>query len=299
MIDICNKDLCTGCSACSTLCPNNAIVMKKNEEGFLYPEINNDLCTNCGLCKKRCPINNDNINLDKPIEFIAAANDKIRETSSSGGIFRIIANYVIKSNGFVCGAVYNENMEVEHILSNNINDILRMSGSKYVQSNIKNCYYEIKEKLKNNYMVLFSGCPCQVAGLKQYLKKDYDNLFTIDLICHGVPSPLVLKKYIEEEYPNDKVIDINFRDKKFGWMSPYTTIKTINKKYSKKFTENTFCKAFSCNIDLRKSCYNCKYTNKNRVGDFTIGDAWGIKNITDNKGYSVVFFHNKKSKLLI
>ncbi len=299
MKNICEKYLCTGCGACLNKCPQNAISMKENEEGFLYPEIDSEKCINCGLCKKVCPINTyENKNYDLSDKYLVMASDEIRKTSSSGGVFRVLANYVLKNNGYVCGAVFNENMVVEHILSNKTEDILRMSDSKYVQSNLKNCFKEIKEKLDNNIQVLFSGCPCQVAGLKNYLSKDYENLITVDLICHGVPSPLVLKKYFEEEYPNEKVLDMKFRSKKNGWNHDWnTTIKTIKNEYSHIGIEDLYYNVFGSDISNRISCYHCHFTTTKRAGDFTMCDAWGYeKKFNDNKGSSIIFLNNSKAK---
>ena len=216
---ICDRNLCTGCTACFNKCPVSAIKMEENDEGFLYPVIDENLCINCGLCKKICPVNNVNdcVNTGESLQYIAAAPDNVRKISSSGGMFNIVATYVLNSGGYVCGVVYDDNMNAVHILTNDKQDVLRMSGSKYVQSYPGNCFQQIKEKLDKNIKVLFTGCPCQVAGLKQYLNKEYENLITMDLICHGTPSPELLKKFLKEEYQNEKVLDVNFRYKKDNW----------------------------------------------------------------------------------
>lgn len=299
MNTLCEKHLCTGCGACYNKCPQNAISMKENDEGFLYPEIDAEKCTNCGLCQKICPINNfENNNEVFSDKYLVMASNEIRRVSTSGGVFRVLADYVLKNNGYVCGAVFNENMVVEHILSNKFEDVLRMSDSKYVQSNLKNCYKEIKEKLEQNIQVLFSGCPCQVAGLISYLQKDYSNLITVDLICHGAPSPLVLKKYLEEEFSNEKVLDMKFRNKKNGWgHNNFVIVVTDKNTYEEKWTNNPYTEAFGKDIANRKSCYNCRFTTQKRTGDFTMCDAWGYeKKFNDQKGSSIIFVNNEKAK---
>lgn len=296
MFNICNKKNCTGCSACYSICPKNAITMEENEEGFVYPVIDTSLCVDCGLCQKVCPSLNYNFSNDKnPKCYAAMAKDEIRAISSSGGAFTVFANYILSNNGVICGAGYDENMNVEHIIIDNINDLKKLNGSKYVQSNINDCYKKIKEYLLKGRFVLFSGCPCQVTGLTNYLGKLYDNLLTLDLICHGVPSPLLFKKYLKEEYPNEKIIDINFRSKINGWNKGYNTIytRTSKQEYINKDFEDIYFSAFGCNMSLRKSCYNCKYTKLPRTGDITIADFWGItKDCDDKKGTSLLLINN-------
>lgn len=297
MYTICEKKQCTGCSACYSICPQNAIIMQENEEGFLYPKINQSLCINCGLCKKVCPsLNYKFNNKEKPECYAAMANDEIRKISSSGGAFTVFANYILSKNGIVCGATYNDNMNVEHIIIDNINDLKKMNGSKYVQSNINNCYKQIKEYLLQDKFVLFSGCPCQVAGLTNYLGKQYDKLLTLDLICHGVPSPLVFKKYLEEQYPNEKITNVIFRDKTFGWnTNMHINVSSKEKNNIKYFENDLFFKLFFSNMSLRKNCGTCNYTKFPRTGDVTIADFWGItKDCNDNKGTSLLFINNNK-----
>lgn len=296
---ICKNDLCTGCTACCESCPTKAISMIDNNEGFLYPTINNELCINCGLCKKVCPANNYKFNnFDQPIAYAAMADDALRKVSSSGGAFSILAKYILGKNGIVCGAAFDDDMIVCHQIVETKDDLQKLRGSKYVQSNMKDIYKKLKEYLENNRLVLFTGCPCQVAGLKNYLNKNYENLITADLICHGVPSPKVFAKYLEEEFYGQKVLNVNFRDKKDGWGGNgiTTTTTTITGVYSKKDFEDTYLTAFFANISLRKSCYNCKYTKLPRVGDFTLADCWGAtKDIDDKKGTSTLLLNNNKA----
>lgn len=296
--NICDKNLCTGCSACSQACPKNAINMNTNEEGFLYPEIDNNLCTDCKLCKKTCPINNYNFNNKYPKAYAIMAIDEVRKVSSSGGAFSVFAEYILNEGGVVCGAAFDENMVVKHQIIDKKENLQSLRGSKYVQSNLEDSYKSIKNYLDTNKKVFFVGTPCQVAGLKNFLNKNYNNLLTADLICHGVPSPLVLKKYIEEEFNGEKVLNINFRDKKDGWGGAYvTTTSTTTGIYSKKDYEDTYLTAFFANISLRESCYNCQYTKLPRVGDITLADCWGASSdIDDKKGTSTLFINNQNGE---
>ena len=187
-----NDPNCSGCSACFNICPQRCISMVEDKEGFLYPRINKEKCINCGLCKKACPA----LATDKyvvPSTFYAckSKNEELRSKSSSGGVFSSLAEYVIHNNGVVFGAAFNRNMELSHIGVNKKEDLSKLMGSKYLQSDLKNTFNEVKTYLCNNRFVLFSGTPCQVAGLKAYLQDDYKNLYLADLACHGVPSPKI------------------------------------------------------------------------------------------------------------
>lgn len=299
---ICDSNLCTGCGACYNGCPHNAIKMLENSEGFLYPQIDSSLCKNCGLCTKICPVNHPNYsNLEKPDCYAASANDELRKYSSSGAIFPVIANYIIENNGFVCGVSYNNELSLEHLIIDNINDLDKLKSSKYFQADTKHCYKDIEKLLKDNKLVLFSGTPCQVAGLYAYLKKDYDNLLTIDLVCHGVPSPIVYKKYISELPLDDdeRVLNTNFRDKINGWNSDsITTTTTTKRTLSKPAQKDTFMQAFLADVCLRKSCHECKFAKLPRQADITLGDFWGInkynKRLNDGKGLSCVLTNSEK-----
>ena len=191
-----NKNNCTGCRMCEQICPVNAIKMIENKEGFIEPVIDKTKCINCGLCSKRCPQLNEIKREDYKMEVYAAKNKNIEEqkSSSSGGVFSVLANYVLENNGIVFGCAFNDNLIAEHIGIEDKNELYKLRGSKYVQSNTKNTFKDVKENLENSRMVLYSGTPCQIAGLKQFLGKEYDNLYTVDLVCHGVPSPKLFKK---------------------------------------------------------------------------------------------------------
>lgn len=299
---------CTGCNACYNACPVNAISMIENEEGFKYPQIDLNICINCGLCEKNCPAINRKTIKQKDIKSVYAvsANDEIRKNSSSGGVFTLLANYILEHDGYVCGAAFSEDFsKVEHIIIDKKEDLYKLQTSKYVQSDIGVVYKEIKVLLEENKKVLFSGTPCQVEGLNHYLNKKYANLLTIDVLCHGAPSPRVWREYLKEISQEKEVENVNFRNKEKGWGHP------INIKI--KFKNNTFYNnnskndlyyiAFIKNLILRKSCATCQYTNLNRPSDITLGDFWGIgkfsRSINDRKGLSLVIANSLKGQNFI
>ena len=236
MIDIKSKQECCGCQACFNICPKNAIEMIEDNEGFKYPSINKEKCIKCGLCEKVCPYVNEYSKKQILNESIAYGgwnlNEEIRRISSSGGIFTAIAKYIIEKNGVVCGAIFDENLNVVHDIVDNLNDLKKMNGAKYVQSDMRDNLKKIKKYLDNGRLVLFSGTPCQVSGLNSYLNKEYNNLYTCDIVCHGVPSPKVFNKYKKElEKDNSsKISFINFRDKITGWKSYSFLVKFKNNK---------------------------------------------------------------------
>ena len=304
----CVGNSCFGCSACVNICPHKAITMVANQEGFLYPVVDSAKCTNCGACKKVCPhLVNNYSNSENPPCFAFYAGDSIRYASSSGGVFPVLAKYFVDNGGYVAGAIWNKDATVSHIVSNKQDDIKNMQSSKYLQSNIGYCYLDVLKILKTGSKVLFTGTPCQVAGLRSYLGKDYENLFAVDIVCHGVPSPKVFKKYVNGfiKHSDEKWINTNFRDKINGWRPELTTTTTTTTKFT---TQNSsknddFMKAFLQNLCLRKTCANCKFQTIPRQGDLTIGDFWGIwdydKTFDDSKGCSVVLENNAKGSILL
>lgn len=296
------SDNCSGCAACYNVCPNGAITMKEDDEGFLYPEINEKLCTNCLICEKVCQIYNDNNkNAENPDCYALAQYDAERMKSSSGAIFPLMAQRIIEKGGYVSGVAFVDN-NVEHVLINDINEIDKLRGSKYIQSDIKDIYKKIKTLLDDNKTVLFSGTPCQVEGLKLYLNKEYQNLYTIDLVCHGVPSKKVYREYIKEINPDAKTYYSNFRDKMTGWKNFSATTTVNNKSISKSIKDDFYMQAFLKDLALRKSCFECKYAKIQRQGDITLGDFWSIKkykkSLDDDKGTSLVLVNNKKGREL-
>lgn len=312
MEKICPSELCTGCMACINACSHNAISIIRDEEGFFYPQIEQDKCINCGLCKKKCPIINTPITA-QPLKIYSgwSKDENIRLSSSSGGAFSMLAIPILEEGGVVFGASINCEIQVEHIYIETIEDLKKLQGSKYVQSYIGNCYKNVQKFLDNNRKVLFSGTPCQIAGLKNFLKKDYDNLITVDLICHGVPSPLVFekwKKWLKSKYNLSHITSINFRDKQKSWI--FYNMKVEGKdlqgnnfQYYGKYYNDAWIRGFLRNYFIRPSCYQCHFTSINRVSDFTIADWWGYKptphekNDYEKKGVSLIFCNTEKSKI--
>jgi coenzyme F420-reducing hydrogenase beta subunit len=304
------KEQCCCCAACMNICPTQAITIKADVDGFTFPEINKDLCTECGLCNKVCAFQNIPVTGDGPMATYAAINknSNVLSASASGGIFGALASLVFDKEGVVFGCAYNENMEPEHICVDNQLDIKKIQGSKYVQSNINTTYSDAKGYLKDGRWVLFTGTPCQIAGLKSYLGKDYNNLITADIICHGVPSVEVFKGYINylEDKLKGKVIDLKFRDKSKGWGHIEKVIYKKDGILKEKLIQpfNSYYHSYFLNGDiLRENCYECKYACSSRVGDFTMGDYWGIEKvhpeIVTKEGVSVLLVNSKKGIELI
>lgn len=300
---------CTGCGACAHICPKNCINMVADNNGFLYPHINNDLCINCGICEKTCPVLNkhEQENITSVNCYAAKVNnDGIRHNSSSGGVFSVIAEKVLKNNGIVYGAAFDENFVVKHIGISSIDDLDLLRRSKYVQSDLNNAFSLVKSNLKNGKPVLFTGTPCQVEGLLSYLKKPYENLITIDFVCHGVPAPDVWEYYktlLEKQY-NASITDVNFRDKSLGWKNFSLRVEFHNGNvYCNTFRNDPYMKAFLANLDLRKSCYSCKFKNTIHKSDITVADFWGIDKIKpeidDDKGLSLLLVNTEKGSSLI
>jgi len=309
MIEIKNKKKCTGCSACCSICPTKAISMLEDNEGFVYPVIDEAKCIKCGACKKICPcLNNiESTNFDVPTVLAAWSLDsRNKETSSSGGCFYELAKYVINQGGLVVGAAFDEDLNVVHKVVDNIVGLNELKGSKYVQSRIGDCYIKVKKYLDEYKKVLFVGTPCQVAGLYAFLKNNqYDNLYTADLICHGVPSTKVYRKYLEElsKKYKSKPISLTFRDKSSGWKRYKFKINFENKQYIKSASYDIYMRAFLSNICLRPSCYECKFSKLPRVADITLGDFWGIENIDakldDDTGTSELVINSQKGKEML
>lgn len=304
------KEKCCCCAACMNICPTRAITINSDADGFKFPEINDDLCVECSLCNKVCAFQNIPISGNDPIATYVAINKNsdVLSSSASGGIFSALASIVLEKNGIVFGSAYNENMEPEHICVDNLQEIKKLQGSKYVQSNINTTYSEAKKYLKSDRWVLFTGTPCQIAGLKSFLGNDYNKLITADIICHGVPNAEFFEGYIN--YLEDKlkgmVIDLKFRDKSKGWGHIEKVIYEKNGILKEKLIRpfNSYYHSYFLNGDiLRESCYECKYACNSRVGDFTMGDYWGIEKvhpeIITNEGVSVLLVNSKKGIGLI
>lgn len=302
------KNKCTGCSACANICPHKCITMQKNEEGFLYPVIDKEKCTNCGLCRKICPILNENKSKEHK-EIIALKNRSkdIVENSSSGGVFYELAKYILNNKGYVVGAGYDKDFNVVHQMINKVFDIPKLMTSKYVQSRIGNIYKDVREKLQQEKFVLFTGTPCQISGLKAFLRKEYQNLICVDIICHGVPSPGVFEKYrqyIKATFlDNENIRNVNFRSKKVDWKRFSLQIVSKNKEYSELLYNDSYMKGFLNNLYLRQSCHECIYKKYSSGADITMADAWGIDEVNnsffDSRGVSIAIVNTNKGKELL
>jgi len=303
MIIILDKKDCVGCGACANRCPEHCITMKEDSEGFSYPNIDKRMCINCGLCERVCPV----INLPKYREVQAVyacynKDEKVRMNSSSGGCFSLLADYVLRQKGYVVGAAFDTDLSVHHILIHSAEDLTLLRGSKYLQSRMENSYFLVKDVLGKGKTVLFSGTPCQVAGLKTFLGREYDNLFSVDVVCHGVPSPKVYREKLNEveEKIGEKVVSVNFRDKTSGWNS-FNLIFAGKKVLVKEIKqESSYMQAFLKNISVRPSCSVCRYNNEHSSADLTIADYWGVETkfpeLSDNKGVTVVLVNTIKGK---
>lgn len=294
------KDKCTACGACVNACPIRAIKMTEDAHGFLHPEVDTEKCRNCGYCANICPqLNLWLPNSEKKVCLALKASDEERKKSASGGVFPVLAKYVLEKNGYVCGAAWNENWEVEHKIVDNLEDLEGLRSSKYVQSNVNLIYKNIKQLLEKDHYVLFSGTPCQVDGLYHYLGKSYDKLITMDILCHGVPAQKMFQEFLQAKYPDRTITEIQFRDKRNGW-GAYTTIKFADGTSEEFCMQNCLWIMAYLKFYLnRASCYQCSYTSTRRVGDFTVGDFWGIEKyfpqFYDKQGVSVVTLNNDKA----
>ena len=302
---------CTGCRACVSICPKKCIVMKEDREGFFFPMINITECMQCNLCDKVCPVlHMPKINRETIAYAMKNCDENVRKRSTSGGIFFLLAEYVLDRGGIIWGAAYDSDFSVRHIAVVDRKELSLLQGAKYVQSLIGTSFQEVKRELQKGCIVLFSGTPCQCAGLKSFLGKEYENLITVDMVCHGVPSPKVWQAYIDyrsqKENAGKRPVKINMRSKASGW-SHYgysTEFDYGNSKISRiQNSRDLFMKAFVGNICLRSSCSACIAKGVDRCTDFTLGDYWGIWNqhpeLDDNKGTSVVFVHSQKGREIL
>ena len=338
MIEILDKNNCCGCEACVQACPKRCISFEEDAEGFRYPLVDKTVCIGCGLCEKVCPVLNQ-AEERKPLEVYAAKNHDEQELlkSSSGGIFILIAKTVIHHGGVVFGAKFDKEWNVIHAYAETGGDVEAFMGSKYVQSRIGNTYKEAKSFLETGRQVLFSGTSCQIAGLKRFLRKKYDNLLTVDVICHGVPSPKVWRMYLEEikrnarkgensvSYPLTHLISerdahgesiqiksISFRDKRLGWKK-YSFALTLAKAIAdgKQNTvslscihrEDPYMKVFLKNIILRPSCYSCSAKGGRSMSDITIADFWGVEKVLpdfdDDRGVGLLMVNTEQGKKIV
>lgn len=305
MIDSLDKTKCTGCTACEESCPKQAIYMHKDEEGFLYPIIDYEKCIKCRICDKVCQSLNPLKKGEEPRVYGAINNDeKNRMNSSSGGIFSLLAKKVITDGGVVFGAAFNDELNVRHIAIGEEKLIYKLQGSKYVQSLLGSSFKEVKDLLENDRYVLFVGTPCQINGLLHFLQHDYEKLYTMDFICHGVPSPKVWQLYLEElkkKYGKVREGICTFRAKDKGWIN-FSIKIPVGDGYIREKKEDPYMKAFMKNLSLRPSCYNCNSKGISRNSDITVADFWAIKrfnpDLFDDKGASLVFIQSDKGEKL-
>lgn len=301
---------CTGCGACVQRCPKQCISWTQREFGFRYPQIDKDACVNCGLCEKVCPIDKA---LEAPVEQKAYAavhkDTEVLEKSTSGGAFTAIADAIFAQGGIVYGAAMLDGMQVKHIRTSGKDDFEGLRSSKYLQSDTGTTYQMVEQDLKQGKVVLYSGTPCQIDGLKNYLGKNYENLYTADIVCHGVGSQAYFDKYMDfarERY--GKIKALRFRSKEYaGWScgGGVVVVDTFDclKKIPYRDFDNYYYSYFLSGDIYRKSCYSCKYANTNRVGDFTLGDYWGVEALnlplqTEN-GCSLLLVNNRHAMQLL
>lgn len=306
MIDITDKSKCCGCSACANACPKQCITMKADCEGFLYPEIEQSKCIGCNICDKACPI--INVKEEQIVTqsgYVVQNRDRaILRDSTSGGAFTAIAKYVIHHNGIVFGAVLNDDMQVEHAYTEKESELSQFRNSKYIQSNIKNSYNVAEAFLQQGRIVLFSGTPCQIEGLKCYLQKNYQNLITVDVVCRAVPSPYIFNKYIDMQQKRlgTKVRKVRFRDKFYGYK--YSTLQLIsnnkNLNYHHGIDSDPWLRAFFSDIINRPSCYECMFRKQYRASDVTIWDCLNVyefdKKLDNDMGATRVLIHTEKGR---
>ena len=297
-----NNDLCSGCTACYNICPTKAISLSSNREGFLYPEINETLCIDCNKCISVCQIHNSWENLlykplDQSLYAAKAKNELIRSNSSSGGLFTVVAQKVLEKDGLVYAVKLDSDLNCVHFRISTIEELEKARGSKYVQSNLKVIFNNIKIDLNKKKMVLFVGTPCQVAGLKFFLKNEHPLLFTIDLFCLGVCSPLIYNKWLD--YLNkEKIKTINFRNKTMSWHNSKISVSYNRNKNLINRKTQLYSTLFGNHFILRKSCYICQFSKSKRLGDISLGDFWGIETLhpefDDDKGISALIINTNK-----
>ncbi len=303
MIKIKEKKDCCGCFACMNICPVGCISMISDDEGFVYPFIDQDKCIKCGLCNNICPIinNKEETTIDNKEDIKAFAfyskDQNILKKCSSGGAFPLIANEILENKGVVYGAIYADDNTVRHARIDNFNDINKVFTSKYLQSNIDLTYKQVLEDLKKEKYVCFSGTPCQVEGLLNYLRKPYDNLLTCDFICHGVPSPKVWQKYLKF-LQIQKPSFVSFRNKDNGWINYNIKIIEQDKIIQNSQRKDLYMNSFLSECNIRPACYDCKFKKINRLSDITMADFWGVEKIYPNmnnyNGVSLVIVHSEK-----
>lgn len=303
MLSITEKDKCCGCGACMAVCPQGCIAMNQDGEGFLYPQIDTKRCVDCGLCGNTCPV------LRKP-PFLAVQktysaynrDEAVRRQSSSGGVFTALAQYILSQGGAVFGAAFDADFQVRHICVEKPEELYKLRSSKYMQSRTDGTYRRALDILKENRPVLYTGTPCQIAGLRAFLKKDYEKLFTQSIICHGVPSPKIWDKYLAFVNKGEEVRAVEFRNKDDGWKKYRLKIEKNGGGYRATAREDPYLQAFIKNLSLRPSCGACVFKSYEQPADITLADYWGVEQLEpeldDDKGLSLLFIHSQKGRQL-
>lgn len=311
-----SKKECSACTACASICPKGAISMTPDEDGFVYPVVEESKCVHCGLCEQVCAYRNDVPPVSRKDVFVAVSGTTNVRESASGGLFAAFAKAVLEQGGAVYGCAMeyeNGQLHPRHICVTEQQDLIRLKGSKYVQSDLGSTYPDVKRRLEEGQTILFSGTPCQVAGLQGFLRREYDNLFTVDIICHGVPNGKLFQKYIafEEKKRDTKIISFRFRDKSQGWK--LHGAMTLDNGETVFFApeESSYYQMFLNSYTYRENCYSCPYASEHRAGDVTIGDYWCVElahpellqenggTLDHEKGTSCLIVNNDKGQTLL
>lgn len=298
--------MCTGCSACESVCPYDAVSLKPDKHGYYIRNVDMKKCTNCGLCTRICPAlnlpKNDNSENPELYEFIAAG-DEVLYSSSSGGIFSVLANEVFRRKGSIVGAAWGDDFSVEHVIIDSPDELYKLKKSKYAQSRMGDTFKTVKSKLDSGEFVMFTGTPCQVTGLKAFLRKDYDNLILVDILCGNAPSAMFFKKYIEEAYPDGiKSYQFRYKSENVNWNCRTVKVEDNNGKeiILSGSKDDDFQRVYHSHIICSEHCEKCRYQTLPRFGDITIGDFWGIEKkerpYNVEKGVSAVLLNNPKGK---
>ena len=306
IVDLCKTGLCTGCSACANACPEQCIQMAADAEGFLRPKIDSSQCVVCGTCQNVCPVLHPKAHGNETVAYAAVhKDDAIRLESTSGGVFSLLCQWVLDHGGIVFGAAYADDFSVAHGCVEKASDLSKLRTAKYAQSAIGDSYRRAKTFLEQGRYVLFSGTPCQIGGLRTFLGKDYGRLLTVDLICHGVPSPAVWEHYIqyrgEQDAQGERPTSINLRSKESGWAGYSIRFDYAGgQTYRMPNSQDPYLRCFVKDLCLRPSCYACSFKGIDRCSDFTLGDYWGVwsqlPELDDNQGTSIVLLHSEKAK---
>lgn len=297
------KTECCGCNACAEICPKHCITMVADAKGFLYPKVDTAACIECGVCERVCPLRKENIRLNAPLKAFAAWNEDESEylASSSGGAAQVFSSYIIKQGGVVYGCT-SESMHIRHIRVDSLSELSKLQGSKYVQSDVRGLFSQVKADTQAGKPVLFIGTPCQVAGLKNYIRRIPENLYLVDLICHGVPSQQMLHEHINHILNGRSAVQLSFSKGQLYCIEITSRCGTV---YSSEPYGDAYFKSFLNGLTYRDSCYHCPFARKERASDITIGDFWGLRDAAslplknNGGGISVLLPSTEKGEMLI